>query len=116
MFYHQIISNVSDTCNIKKKLKTSPINLCGLCLSPKGPNNSIKTGNEITKTENIITLTHDDQGKPNKTGEKVAGNVLKEIDPFPNGTIQLQTGRNCQLPKELQSQNYLLRKLSLKIF
>lgn len=73
----------------KKQPKSSPISLCGLCLVPKGPDHNSKRCNEITKTKNIITLTHDEEGKPNKTGEKVASKVVKGMEPSPNGTIRL---------------------------
>ena len=63
--------------------------LCGLCLVLKGPDHDSKRCNEITKTKNIINLTHDEEGKPNKTGEKVASKVVKGMEPSPNGTIRL---------------------------
>ena len=76
--------------------------LCGLCLVLKGPDHDSKRCNEITKTKNIINLTHDEEGKPNKTGEKVASKVVKGMDPSPNGTIRLSlpgTGKKLPVTK-----------------
>ena len=69
-------------------MKTSPVYLCALCLTPKGPDHNLKQCNDIRKTKNMLNMTHDEQGKPNKTGEKIAGKVLKGMDPSPNGTIR----------------------------
>ena len=84
----------------KKVQKGSPISLCSICLVPKGPDHNAKRCNEITKTKNIISLTHDEQGNPTKTGEKIASKVLKGMDPSPNGTIRLSlAGTGKKLPE-----------------
>ena len=85
-----------------KQLKMSPNNLCSICLVPKGPEHNSKSCNEATKTKSILSLTHDEEGKPNKTGEKIAGKVLKGMDPSPNGTIRLSlpgTGKKLPVTK-----------------
>ena len=74
----------------KKQLKpNSPIHLCGLCLIPTGSLHNSKRSNKVTKTKSIWNITHEEEGKPNKTEEKIAGKVLKGMDPSPNGTIRL---------------------------
>ena len=87
----------------KKQLKTnSPIHLCGICLIPIGSLHDKNRCNEVTKTKSILNITHDEEGKPNKTGEKVAGKVLKGMDPSPNGTIRLSlpwTGKKLPVTK-----------------
>ena len=86
----------------RKQLKSSPVSLCGICLVPKGPEHDTKRCNEVTKTKTIMNLTHDEQGKPNKIGEKVASKVVKGMDPSPNGTIRLSlpgTGKKLPITK-----------------
>ena len=78
------------------------MNRCGRCLVVKGPDHNPKRCNEATKTKTILGLTHDEQGRPNKTGEKIAGKVIKGMDPSPKGTIRLSlpgTGKTIPITK-----------------
>ena len=103
--------------NVKKKLKTNPINLCGLCLTPKGPDHDSKQCNDVTKTKNILSMTLDEQGKPNKTGEKIAGKVVKGMDPSPNGTIRLSlpgTGKKLPVTKGAAKPKLPTEKIMVK--
>ena len=110
-------SKAQSPSNMKKKLKTSPINLCGLCLTPKGPNHDSKQCNDVTKTKNMMSMTLDEQGKPNKTGEKIAGKVLKGMDPSPNGTIRLSlpgTGKKLPVTKGAAKPKLPTEKIMVK--
>ena len=53
-------------------------------------------------TKNIISLTHNEEGKPNRTGEKIASKVIKGMDPYPQGTIRFSlpgTGKKLPVTK-----------------
>ena len=90
----------------KKQAKLSSSDLCRICLVPKDSNHNSKTCNESTKTRNLLNLTLDEQGKPNKTGEKIAGKVLKGMDPSPKSDFPfLEQEKSCQSQREQQSQS-----------
>ena len=85
-----------------KSKKPSPDALCARCLCLKGPDHDHKKCNDVTLTTNILTITHGEDGAPNKVGEKVAGRIIKNMEPSPNGTIRLSlpgTGKKLPITK-----------------
>ena len=84
----------------RPKLKRTPLKakkpspgLCKGCLCMKGPGHDHNKCNPVTKTKNLLSLCHDEDGEPNKFGEKVASSVIKGMKPSPNGTIYLSIPR-----------------------
>ena len=91
------------TPEIKKTSLKAPDSpgLCKRCLRLKDNDHDKKKCNTTTLTRTIISLTHDENGKPNEIGEKIAARVIKGMEASEDGkTIllaQLATGKKLPI-------------------